>query len=118
MMMGGMTVLTGAALGAKDVPTANAAAKLFFHAVDRQPSIDVNDTSGATPESVRGDVEVKDVVFAYPSAPQHMVCNGYSLSVAAGQTVALSGASGSGKSTIIQLIERFYDPQLGCITID
>ena len=60
--------------------------------------------------SAEGDVEVKDVTFAYPSAPDHLVCKGYSLSIMAGQTVALSGASGSGKSTVIQLMERFYDP--------
>merc|ERR1719453_2617227 len=47
-----------------------------------------------------------------------MVCNGYNLSIKAGQTVALSGPSGGGKSTIISLIERFYDPQSGVITLD
>jgi len=118
MMFGGMSVLTGAALGLKDIPTATAAAKLFFEAIDRQPLIDSFAPSGATLPSVRGDIEVHDVVFAYPSAPEHLVCNGYSLTVRAGQTVALSGASGSGKSTIIQLIERFYDPLDGVISLD
>ena len=65
-----------------------------------------------------GTIEVRDVVFAYPSAPSHTVCNGYSLMIPAGQTVALCGASGSGKSTIIQLIERFYDPQSGSVMLD
>ena len=49
------------------------------------------------PREVRGEVELRDVVFAYPSAPEHLVCNGYSLTVNPGQTVALSGASGSAK---------------------
>ena len=84
----------------------------------RVSEIDSFSESGATPESVKGDIEVRDVVFAYPSAPDHLVCNGYSLTVAAGQTVALSGASGSGKSTIIQLLERFYDPKAGSIMLD
>ena len=67
---------------------------------------------------MRGEVEVRDVVFAYPSAPDHIVCNGYSLRVPAGETVALCGPSGSGKSTIIALIERFYDPQQGQVLLD
>jgi len=118
MMMGGMTIMIGAFMGIKDMATAQAAAKLFFEAIDRKPAIDVFGTDGTKLDKVNGDIEVKAVVFAYPSAAQHLVCNGYSLSIAAGQTVALSGASGSGKSTIIQLIERFYDPIDGCITID
>jgi len=118
MMMGGMMIMVGAALGIKDVPSANTAALLFFETIDRKPKINAFSTEGETPSSVRGDIEVKDVVFAYPSAPDHLVCNGYSLSVQAGQTVALSGASGSGKSTIIQLIERFYDPLSGTISLD
>ena len=65
-----------------------------------------------------GAIEVRDVVFAYPTAKEHNVCNGYSLAIPAGQTVALCGPSGSGKSTIIQLIERFYDPQSGSIMLD
>merc|ERR1719231_1456207 len=117
-MMGGMSVLISAALGAKDVPTAQRAAKLFFDATDQVPAIRVFDETGAKPEGVKGDIEVKDVVFAYPSAPDHLVCKGYTLSIPAGQTVALSGPSGSGKSTIIQLLERFYDPQSGSITLD
>jgi len=118
MMMGGMTVLMGAALGAKDVPTASKAAKLFFEATDVVPKINVFAEGGATLPDVRGDSEVRDVVFAYPSAPEHLVCKGYNLSIQAGQTVALSGPSGSGKSTIIALIERFYDPLDGMLTLD
>jgi len=118
MMMGGMMIMVGAALGLKDVPTATNAARLFFEATDRKPKIDVFEAEGTKLPSVKGTIEVRDVVFAYPSAPDHLVCNGYSLTVNAGQTMALSGASGSGKSTIIQLIERFYDPQTGTIMLD
>merc|ERR1719238_1173464 len=117
-MMTPMFIMMGGMLGVKDVPTATSAAKLFFEATDRTPTINVLDTSGVKDLDLRGDVEVKDVTFAYPSAPDHLVCKGYSLSIMAGQTVALSGASGSGKSTIIQLIERFYDPLSGSISID
>merc|ERR1711998_542164 len=75
-------------------------------------------TEGEKPKSVDGAVEVRDIVFSYPSAPDHRVCKGYSLTIAAGQTVALCGPSGSGKSTIISLIERFYAPQEGVVMLD
>ena len=86
--------------------------------INRVPKIDSFSESGAKPGSVVGNIEVRDVVFAYPSAPETTVCYGYNLSVAAGATVALCGPSGSGKSTIIQLLERFYDPSSGSITLD
>jgi ATP-binding cassette subfamily B (MDR/TAP) protein 1 len=86
--------------------------------IARVPTIDSFSEEGLKPASVKGDIEVRDVRFAYPTAPDHLVCKGYSLSIRAGETVALCGPSGSGKSTIIQLLERFYDPQSGTITLD
>ena len=70
------------------------------------------------PSGVQGDIEVKGVAFSYPARQDVSVFTSLNLSVAAGQTVALVGASGSGKSTIIQLLERFYDPAAGSITVD
>jgi len=58
------------------------------------------------------------VHFRYPARPDHPVCQGYNLTVEAGTTVALVGASGSGKSTAIQLVERFYDPDEGVVSLD
>ena len=81
--------------------------------INRVPTIDSFSDKGEKPSKVDGAIEVKDVIFAYPSAPDHLVCKGYSLSVPAGQTVALCGPSGSGKSTIVQLLQRFYDPAGG-----
>jgi ATP-binding cassette subfamily B (MDR/TAP) protein 1 len=118
MMVGGMMIMVGSGLGLKDIPTAKQAAKLFFEATDRKPAINSRSEEGLKPSSVKGDIEVKDVVFAYPSAPDHLVCKGYTVSIPAGQTVALSGASGSGKSTIIQLLLRFYDPSSGSVLLD
>ena len=86
--------------------------------IARVPTIDSFSEEGLKPASVKGDIEVRDVRFAYPTAPDHLVCKGYSLSIRAGETVALCGPSGSGKSTIIQLLERFYDPLSGSITLD
>jgi len=92
--------------------------------LDGQPIIpaDVNLVSttnrGTTLKNLRGNVSVRGVVFAYPAAPDHLVCNGYSLEIRAGQTAALCGPSGAGKSTLIALLERFYDPQRGSLLLD
>jgi len=118
LMMGSMMTVMTAVAGFKDGPTAQRAAKRFFDVTDRVSLIDPTVEGGLRPASVRGDIEVRDVVFAYPSAPEHIICKGYSLSIAAGQSVALCGASGSGKSTAIALIERFYDPQSGSVLLD
>ncbi|CAG9460904.1 unnamed protein product [Pedinophyceae sp. YPF-701] len=85
---------------------------------DRVPAIDERSPEGETPDSVQGNVELKDVVFRYPARPAVTVLKGISVSVPAGKTVALVGESGSGKSTIIALAERFYDPESGSVTLD
>ncbi|MGZ3899100.1 MAG: ABC transporter ATP-binding protein [Bacteroidia bacterium] len=66
----------------------------------------------------RGEIEFKDVSFNYPSRPDFEVLKSVSFKVESGETVALVGSSGSGKSTIASLILRFYDPQKGNIVID
>ena len=63
-------------------------------------------------------VELRGVEFAYPARPDVQVYKGVDLTVEAGQTVALVGPSGSGKSTAVQLLERFYDPSAGAVTLD
>lgn len=69
-------------------------------------------------EEIKGEVEIRDVHFSYPSRPNERILNGFSLKVGSGTKLALVGESGSGKSTIINLVERFYDPQGGEILID
>jgi ATP-binding cassette subfamily B (MDR/TAP) protein 1 len=64
-------------------------------------------------EKVIGNLSLRNVKFAYPSRPDQQVCNDYNLEVATGTTVVLVGSSGSDKSTVIQRIERFYDPDSG-----
>ena len=70
------------------------------------------------PQPARGEIAFDGVTFHYPTRPEISALSGFSLAVAPGETVALVGASGAGKSTVFQLLSRFYDPQNGCITID
>ncbi|WP_299623000.1 ABC transporter transmembrane domain-containing protein [uncultured Tateyamaria sp.] len=70
------------------------------------------------PTPVRGRIGFEDVTFAYPSRPDIQALNGVSLDIQPGETVAFVGPSGAGKTTIIQMIQRFYDPQSGRITLD
>lgn len=76
----------------------------------------------ASPESLpvpfRGAVAIRDVTFCYPSRPDAPSLKDFSLDVAAGETVALVGPSGAGKTTVFQLLLRFYDPQSGVVSVD
>jgi len=72
----------------------------------------------ALPRPVRGEISFDAVEFHYPTRPETPALRGVSLHVAPGETVALVGPSGAGKTTILQLLLRFYDPQAGSIRID
>ncbi|MBE3560784.1 MAG: ABC transporter ATP-binding protein, partial [Ktedonobacteraceae bacterium] len=79
--------------------------------------VEIKDRAGAQDlPTVRGDVEFRDVVFGYK--PQRPVLHGLNLRAQAGQTIAIVGPTGAGKSTIISLLTRFYDIQSGAILID
>lgn len=69
-------------------------------------------------DKLHGEIQFKDVTFAYPSRPEQIVLRDFNLTLKPGQTVALVGASGSGKSTVAALLERFYEPSSGLITLD
>jgi len=70
------------------------------------------------PEVMEGNVEFRDVSFSYPSRPDQPVLNRVSLSMPANSTTALVGSSGAGKSTIVSLLQRFYDIDQGTISVD
>lgn len=80
-----------------------------FAVLNSRTRIDPDEPEAEQVEKVRGEIELRHVDFAYPSRPDVMVFKEFSLRIRAGQSQALVGASGSGKSTVIALIERFYD---------
>ncbi|OAG00999.1 P-loop containing nucleoside triphosphate hydrolase protein [Paraphaeosphaeria sporulosa] len=96
---------------------ASAAAQLF-QVIDRVSEIDSLSEEGLIPEKCAGRVEIQGISFAYPTRPDVQVLQMFSLSVPANSTTALVGASGSGKSTIVGLMERWYDPSAGNIFLD
>lgn len=89
-----------------------------FAILDRVTLIDPDNPEGYKPEKLEGEVDISGVDFAYPSRPDVIIFKGFSLSIQPGKSTALVGQSGSGKSTIIGLIERFYDPLKGSVKID
>ncbi len=85
---------------------------------NKQPPIDSWSDAGEKPDQLNGEIEFSDVSFSYPSRPDVGILSGLSYRIKAGSTVALVGSSGCGKSTCIQLIQRFYDPSNGFLAID
>ncbi|XP_077124369.1 ATP-dependent translocase ABCB1 [Ranitomeya variabilis] len=97
---------------------ARGAAYAVFSIIDNKPKIDSFSTAGFKPDKIKGDIQFRNVKFTYPSRPDIQVLKGLNLTVPNGKTVALVGSSGCGKSTTVQLIQRFYDLDEGTITID
>ena len=103
---------------APDMGKAKQAAQELKTLFDRKPAIDTWSQDGETVDHIEGTIEFRDVHFRYPTRPEQPVLRGLNLTVKPGQYVALVGASGCGKSTTIQLLERFYDPLVGGIFVD
>lgn len=98
--------------------TAVAAAGGLYATIDRPSLLNHESQEGDMLESLEGSIELCHVSHAYPTRPDVIVMEDANLYVPAGKTTAIVGASGSGKSTIIALLERFYDPTAGEILID
>ncbi|KID64334.1 ATP-binding cassette multidrug transport protein ATRC, partial [Metarhizium hybridum] len=96
---------------------ASGAAQLFT-LIDRQSAIDPFDESGEKPSDVAGHIELENATFSYPSRPGTNVLDAFTLDIPSGKVTALVGQSGSGKSTIIGLIERWYNVTSGSIKLD
>ena len=99
-----------------DFMNAAGASSRIFQILNRKPAI-VN-KKGNTLTRLQGEISLKDVQFSYPTRPEYQVFHRLNLKIAEGESVALVGRSGSGKSTISALIQRLYDPECGEIFID
>ncbi|KAK9313990.1 hypothetical protein V1524DRAFT_409209 [Lipomyces starkeyi] len=117
-MVQGLLSITSITPHVRAVAAAISAINKIFTTIDRASAIDSSSKSGRTLSTIEGNIQFKDIKFIYPSRPDVIVMQDFNLQVKAGATVALVGASGSGKSTIVGLIERFYNPVRGKIFLD
>jgi len=101
-----------------EVSAASGASERLFEILRVKSAIAAPASPRALPEPARGDVGFDNVSFAYPTRPDAMAVDGVTLSVRAGEKVAIVGPSGAGKSTLFHLLLRFYDPKAGSITFD
>jgi ATP-binding cassette subfamily B (MDR/TAP) protein 1 len=97
---------------------ASSAASEMFEVLGRKSLLDPHCDSGAKPDAVVGNITVRDLSFSYPSRPNITVLKNVSFDVPANKVTAFVGASGSGKSTIIALLERWYEPANGFLSLD
>ncbi|NXG48837.1 ABCBB protein, partial [Psilopogon haemacephalus] len=98
--------------------TGRGAATNIFETIDKKPLIDCMSEDGYKLDKVRGEIEFHNVSFHYPSRPDVKILDNLNVVIKAGETTTFVGASGAGKSTAIQLIQRFYDPTDGMVTLD
>ncbi|XP_063564721.1 phosphatidylcholine translocator ABCB4 isoform X4 [Gorilla gorilla gorilla] len=114
----GAVALGHASSFAPDYAKAKLSAAHLFMLFERQPLIDSYSEEGLKPDKFEGNITFNEVVFNYPTRANVPVLQGLSLEVKKGQTLALVGSSGCGKSTVVQLLERFYDPLAGTVLLD
>ncbi len=101
-----------------EIQRAAAAADRLLELLAAQPDIAIPASPIALPEPPQGRLAFEGVRFAYPTRPTQAALHDISVAVAPGETVAIVGPSGAGKTTLFQLLLRFYDPQSGRITVD
>ncbi|MDY0008682.1 MAG: ABC transporter transmembrane domain-containing protein [Bdellovibrionales bacterium] len=101
-----------------DFNRASGAADRIIQLLAAEPEVSVPAQGMHLPQDVAGYVTFDQVTFSYPTRPERLALDRVSFTVTAGEVVALVGPSGAGKTTIFQLLQRFYDPQQGAISID
>ena len=101
-----------------ELQRAAGAADRIAELLAEQPAIAAPPNPRPLPVPARGRVEFDGVVFHYPARPTTAALHGLSLAIEPGETVALVGPSGAGKTTVLQLLLRFYDPQSGAVRLD
>ncbi|XP_065254516.1 ATP-dependent translocase ABCB1-like [Emys orbicularis] len=102
----------------ESVANARGAAYEVYKVISKHRLLDSSAKEGYRPDKLKGDIKFKNIHFSYPSRPDIKILKGLNLKVQSGKTIALVGSSGCGKSTAIQLLQRFYDPVQGEITLD
>ncbi|KAK0636088.1 multidrug/pheromone exporter, ABC superfamily [Bombardia bombarda] len=103
---------------APEIAGAQGAALHLNRIIESKPLIDAESGEGKTTDGLVGNVELRGVDFAYPTGPEYRVIKDIDLAAQHGQFIAMVGGSGSGKSTVLNLVERFYDPSSGVIMAD
>lgn len=118
-----LSVMAAAAVGALgevwgDVQKASGAMERISELLNARPAIAAPARPRPLPSPSKGEIAFDDVIFAYPGRPDLPALRGLDLRVRSGETVALVGPSGAGKTTVLRLLLRFYDPQSGSIRLD
>lgn len=99
--------------------SARGSAVAIYEVLEAESKIDPLSSEGKVVNyGLKCNIEFQDIFFAYPSRPDTIVLRGFNLKINEGETVALVGYSGSGKSTCVQLLQRFYDPIFGKVMLN